>query len=163
MKQSDKLIELARRELPALADSLIVAVDGGYQAFGKYQIQRQGNVYTVQEQSVDRGTFGSTRSALSWCIADKYHQYDLALQIRQLDERSTWARECIETRTNLAKRSNPEFQTNISVKLQHRQAVKYQIDLELEKCVKKAKYLQNRGFTNDTQRTSPSGSRKTSR
>jgi hypothetical protein len=163
MKQPDKLIALARRELPSLADSLIVAVDGGYQAFGKYQIRRQGNVYTVQEQSVDRGTFGSTRSALSWCIADKYHQYDLALRIRQLDERSTWARECIETRENLAKRSTPEFQSNISVKLQHRQAVKYQIDLELEKCVKKAKYLQNRGFTNDTQRTSPSGSRKTSR
>lgn len=163
MKQPDKLIELARRELPSLRDNLIVAVDGGYQAFGKYQIRRQGNVYTVQDQSIDRGTFGSTRSALSWCIADKYHQLDLALRIRQLDERSTWARECIETRENLAKRSTPEFQTNISVKLQHRQAVKYQIDLELEKCVKKAKYLQNRGFTNDTQRISPSGPRKTSR
>ena len=163
MKQPDKLIALARRELPSLADSLIVAVDGGYQAFGKYHIRRRGTVYDVQEQTVDRGTFGSTRTALSWCIADKYHQYDLALQIRQLDERSTWARECIETRENIAKRSTPEFQANISVKLQHRRAVKYQIDLELEKCVKKAKYLQNRGFTNDTQRTSPSGSRKTSR
>lgn len=163
MKQPDKLIELARRELPALADSLIVAVDGGYQAFGKYQIQRQGNVYTVQEQSVDRGTFGSTRTALSWCIADKYCQFDLAVRIKQLDQRSTWARECIGTRENIANRGDKEFQANISVKLQHRQAVKYQIDLELEKCVKKAKYLQNRGFTNDTQRTSPSGSRKTSR
>lgn len=163
MNQPDKLIQLARQELPRLADNLIVPHDAGYRAFGRYQIERTGNLYRVLEHSQDRGVFGSTRTALSWCIADKYRQFSLAQQIRELDERSVWARENIEVRERLARRGSEDYKTLVFTKNQHRKAVKYQIDQELEKCISRAKYLQNRGFTNDTQRTSPSGPRKTSR
>lgn len=163
MKQPERLIELARQELPRLADNLIVPTDSGYRVFARYSVERQQNMYQVRELDEIRGTFGSTRTALSWCIADKYRQYSLAQQILELDERSTWARQCIETRERLANTGSKEFKNLVSVKIQHRRQIKYQIDQELEKCIIRAKYLQNRGFTNDTQRTSPSGPRKTSR
>lgn len=163
MTSSDKLLKLARQELPKLAGNLIVPHEQGYRAFGRYNIVPRDNLFLVTEHSHDRGCFGSTRSALSWCIADKYHQFDLARQILELDQRSTWAQECIQTRSQIAERSSETQKNLIAVKLQHRRAKKYQIDLELEKCIRRAKYLQNRGFANDTQRTSPSGSQKTSR
>jgi len=163
MTNSEKLLKLARQELPRLADNLIVPHEKGYRAFGRYDIVPRGSLFAVSENQLDLGEFGSTRTALSWCIADKYHQFSLAQQIKDLDQRSTWARECIETRSRISESAAQETKKVILTKLQHRRAVKYQIDLELEKCIQRAKYLQNRGFANDTQRTSPSGSTKTSR
>lgn len=163
MIRSQKLIDLARQELPALAENLIVQNEVGYRVFDRFDIVREDNLYSVSHNGQDCGKFGSTRTALSWCIAEKYQQYNLAIEILQLDQRSTWAKQCIETRENLARRGQNDFHNTVSTKLQHRRAVKHQIDIELEKCIKRAKYLQNRGFANDTQRTSQHGSTKTSR
>ena len=163
MTNSEKLLKLARQELPRLADNLIVPNHTGYRAFGRYDIVPRDNMFCVSENQLDRGEFASTRTALGWCIADKYHQFGLAQQIKDLDQRSAWASQGIEVRRQIAERADQETKNVILTKLQHRRAVKYQIDLELEKCIQRAKYLQNRGFANDTQRTSPSGSTKTSR
>jgi hypothetical protein len=134
-----------------------------YRAFGAYWIKPRHShteVWKSQEKIAD---FGSTRSAISWCIADNHKQYNLAQQIMDLDQRSKWSQETISQRNALSQQSrNTEFQNLIQIKLQHRKAQKRQIDSELEKCIKRTKYLQYRGFTNDTQRTGPSGNKKTS-
>lgn len=162
MKPEERLMSLVRQELKSIENTVIIPKDQGYLAFGIYQILPGRHSISVWHSDRKVGEFGSKRSAISWCIADKLRQFDLAQQIQDLDQRSTWSTETIEQRKKIADRSkNTEFKELINLKIQHRRAVKTQIDAELEKCIKRTKYLQYRGFTNDTQRTSQNGSKKT--
>lgn len=161
MTPTDRLLKIAEKELSNLADNLIIKTDRGYQAFGKYEIVKQGQRFLVKRKGIDITEFGTAKTAISWCVADKYHQHELALQIQRLDARSVWARECIDTRQRLAQQGSWEFRETLMAKIQHRIQHKYQIDQELEKYIKRAKYLQHRGFSNDTQRTSTHINRKT--
>lgn len=163
MKPEERLVSLVRQELQTLESAVIIPEEQGYRAFGSYTIKPQKHHTEVWKSQDKVADFGTTRSAISWCIADKHHQYALAQQIIDLDQRSKWSQETITQRNSLATRSrNSEFQSLIQTKLQHRKTQKRQIDAELEKCIKRTKYLQYRGFTNDTQRTGPSGNKKTS-
>ena len=46
--------------------------DGDFEAFGKYHIIPQNPGYRVLVNDDEQGFFNSTRSAISWCVADKY-------------------------------------------------------------------------------------------
>jgi len=164
MKPDQRLFHLAQQELEQLEPNLILKVGDTYTAFGKYAItNRNGAVEVVyQERSV--GTFCNTKNAISYCIADNRNLLNLARRIKELDSRLQQTENGINCRTAVKDRaSNTEMRDLATVKLQHRQTRQKWIKAELEKCIKSAKYLHLKGFSNETERTGRTASFKTNR
>lgn len=165
MNKQKKLEAFAQKEIVNLTDKLIVDDGrGGILAFGKYKIVPTNYKFIVDIKNQDPMTFGSRRSALSWCIADQHNQLNLARIIHVLDTKKHVLAADIHCRQTLAKRSKHEdFYEDVSTKIQCKIDRLEAVDAELEKCLNSAKYIQIRGFSNETARTGRSVANKTNR
>lgn len=154
-----------RNELRTVMPNFIWRNDhGDYELFGKYRIVSDRPGYTVYCQADAVGEFSSTRSAVSWCVADKYQNYNLARDILRTDNRLTYAANDIFVRMGVASRSKrPEFKESIDTKLETKVIRKKELENELTKYINLAKYLQQRGFDNETARSSRPTKNQTSR
>jgi hypothetical protein len=154
-----------RKEFPDIATNLIFQNESGdYEVFGRYIIKKEKNNYRVLCSATDIGSFGSTKSALSWCIAAKFSQYNLARDILKLDNKLSSLVNDITMRAALADRSNnvPFFET-VETKLESKIIHKKQVEQQLLKCVNQAKYYQQKGFNNENVRIGRDLAIKTSR
>ena len=143
-----------RSEFRGLADKTIYQDDEGYHAFGRYTISAESGGYRVFCSATDVGVFTSTRTALSWCIADKHRSYALARDIQHLDQKLGQIANDIAVRAAIGDRSvKPQFREDIEIKLESKIILKKQLELQLSKCVDQAKYYQQRGLDNETART----------
>jgi hypothetical protein len=150
-----KLKRWAERELQRNLDHLILEDDdGGLLAFGSYDIQRRDSVITVCQNSELLGEFGSRRVALSWCVAHHRNLYDFTQQIQVLDRQQRRLHQDLENENRRCNRAkNNWLHELITYKMQNKQQYLKNIENELEKCVRRAKYLQLRGSYNETART----------
>jgi hypothetical protein len=138
--------------------------DGVYEVFGRYKIVPEIYGFRVFCSATDIGTFATTRSALSWCIADKNRSYNLAREIKELDNKLSALNNDIAVRTALAERSRRwEFRDPVATKLETKIIHRKAVENRLAKCVGWAKYTQQRGFNNETQRIGRGQPNKTSR
>jgi hypothetical protein len=138
--------------------------DGAYEVFDRYRIVSESNEFRVFCSATDVGLFATTRSALAWCIADKNKAYNLARELHELDRKLTALANDIAVRSALAERSRRwDFRDPVSTKLETKIIRKKQVENRLAKCVSWAKYTQQRGFANETQRIGHSQPKKTSR
>jgi hypothetical protein len=144
-----KFVDIAEADLRKLKDDLVFVNGDECYAFGKYKIVTTDTVQ-VWEKNEYQGTFSSSRSAMAWCTASKFRCFQLAALIKQFDERLKMAQQAVETRKYRAKKADFVH----TAKLQQRLSEQFKAQHELEKYVSKAKYLQLRGFNNDTQRNS---------
>jgi hypothetical protein len=162
---TQELTKLFRKEFPDLSANLIWKNDAGeYEVFERYVISPEKHGYRVHCSATDVGFFSTTKTALSWCIADKYTHYNLARDILTLDNKLSSLVSDISTRANLADRSKqPLFRETIETKLETKIIRKKQVEQELTKCVNYAKYCQQRGFNNETVRTGRNQAIKASR
>ena len=165
MKLNKEIHRLFRAEFPEILPNAIWQnIDGSYEVFGKYQIVKENTRYRVFCAATDVGVFNSTKTALSWCIADKTHNYSLATELLLVDNKLGYLTDDINTRANLADRSTkPEFRESIGTKLETKIIHKKALENQLTKCVNLAKYWQQRGFNNETARTSRTAPSKTNR
>jgi hypothetical protein len=164
MKPDQRLFHLAQQELEQLEPNLILRVGDTYTAFGKYQIINNDGTVKVAYQDCDVGIFCNTKHAISYCIADNHNLLNLARRIKELDSRLQTTENGINCRTAVKDRTkSSEIRELAAVKLQHRQARQKWIKAELEKCIKSAKYLHLKGFSNETERTGRTASIKTNR
>ena len=86
--------------------------------------------------------------------ADKHKAYNLARDILILDNKLSSLTADITARATLADRSNnPLFRETIEAKLETKIIRKKKVETDLTKCVNWAKYVQQRGFNNETVRT----------
>ena len=154
-----------RQELRDVMPNVILPLDNGdYELFGKYRILLQRPGYLVMCYGTEVGIFNSTRTAVSWCVADKYKDYTLAQNILILDNKLGFITNDIQLRANLADRSRtPEFRESVGIKLETKLIRKKIVENQLANCINLAKYLQQRGFNNETARTGRSQPNKTSR
>jgi hypothetical protein len=155
MTQEQKLEAWAAREFPRAIHNLIVDdKKGTVLAFGRYRIeQRAASVQLYVDEEL-RLNFSDRRSALSWCVADKHQQLNLARRISQLDEQKLLITNDIDTRRVLLQRSrNTRYRDTVSTKLAAKMRHRASVLDQLEKCITQAKYIQIRGFTNETART----------
>jgi hypothetical protein len=137
---------------------------GDYELFGKYKIIPLKPGYQVYHSNQEVGVFSSTRTALSWCIADKYSNYTLAQELLTIDRKLELLKNDIFVRSAVADRSKrAQFREDISTKLETKIIYKKVLEIELTKCVNWAKYRQQRGFINETARTGRATTNKTSR
>ena len=91
---------------------------------------------------------------MSWCTADKYNYFNLSNMILVLDRKKQTLAADIYCRKTLGDRGKTEsFYEIINMKIQPKIDLYSSVIAELEKCVNQAKYIQIRGFNNETART----------
>lgn len=130
--------------------------DSEYQIFGRYKIiKKNNNTVQVWERGDCQQTFGSTRLALSWCIAEKFQKYSLANRISAIDTRLQYLKNDVNTRIQIAKQGkNEAFRNSVANKVETKLLRQKQLEKELTECVNLAKYFQYQGTLNETTRTS---------
>jgi len=163
-----KIQEYERALRAELKDILPNAIwrneNGSYSVFGKYRIDPERCGYRVFCHASEIGFFNSTKTALSWCIADKNQAYNTARNILELDTKLGAISADIAARTTIAEHSQQwEFRDVVGTKLETKIIRKKKVESELAKCVNWAKYCQQRGFNNETARTGRNQPNKTSR
>ena len=85
--KDQELEQLVRSELKEIMPNMIWRNDEGeYEVFGRYKIIPQRPGYEVWVHATCAGVFNSTKTAMSWCIADKYRNYNLAREILTVDK-----------------------------------------------------------------------------
>jgi len=153
MNKEQKLDRFAAREFKRNLDSTILKdQNDSYIAFGKYQLIPNKHQYEVRTINNDLiAAFGNKRIAISWCVADKYNQINLAIYIKNLDRKKQEMSSDIQVSKAQADRStNSDFVEVVLTKLQPKIEQFALLNNELEKCLNSAKYLQLRGFQNET-------------
>jgi len=155
MKQ-EKLERFAERELKRNMHAMIIEDDeGALIAFGKYRITSQTSGYLVSSWDRDIHCFSSKRIAVSWCSAENSNQYQLSNELLILDRKKQSLGADIHVRRNMGERGRTQdFYETVITKIQPKIDQYNLVSSELEKCVISAKYLQLRGFSNETARTS---------
>ena len=155
MNQDQKLERFAERELRKNIDKLIIEDDeGGLIAFGKYYVKSSKTQHTVSTWDREVHSFTSRRAALAWCSADKFNQYTLSNLILLLDRKKQSLAADIYLRRAMGERGRHElFYEIVNTKVQTKVDRYNSISAELENCVNRAKYIQIRGFNNETART----------
>ena len=165
MKSDQEFERMFRQEFKDITPNLIWQNGNGeYQVFGHYCIQPEKYGYRVLCGATDVGIFSHTRTALSWCIADKHKAYNTARELLLTDNKLTALTQDITVRAKIGDRSkDPALRETILTKLESKIIQKKQLENQLTKCVNWAKYIQQRGFENETARTSRNQPNKTSR
>jgi hypothetical protein len=150
--QDQKLERWAERELSRNLKHMIVDdQSGAYVAFGQYYLEPKSQGYSVSTWDRLIHVFSNKRTAISWCVADKYHQYNLANNIQVLDSKRQQLASDIHCRRAQAQQGRTEdFYETVNTKIQPKQELLDSVSAELEKCINLAKYLQLRGFSNET-------------
>lgn len=153
MINEQKLERWAEHALRRNIEKIIVPDDcGGYIVFGRYRIYPSDTRFAVSTWDYDIHTFGSKRAAMSWCVADKRNQVKLADDLINLDRKDQQLSADIHCRRSMANRGRHEnFYEIVNMKIQPKIDVYNQVHSELEKCINQAKYLQIRGFSNETE------------
>jgi hypothetical protein len=138
--------------------------DGEYEAFGKYRIVPQNPGYCVYIDEDEQGFFNSTRTAISWCVADKYEKYNLSRDLLMFDNMLATISNDIFVRAGVANKTrDPVVKESIETKLEPKILHKREIESQLNKCVNWAKYLQQKGFENEASRSGSATTIKTNR
>jgi hypothetical protein len=137
---------------------------GEYEVFGRYRIAKESVGYRVYCSLSDVGVLHSSRSALSWCIADKFCHYNTARELLQLDNNLHYLTIDIATRSAIANNNKTADQHEIILtKLENKILQKQEIENRLAVCINWAKYYQQRGFDNETARIGRAAANKTNR
>lgn len=155
MNHQQKIEQFAASQMQKNMHNLVLPDDqGNHLAFGKYRISSENQVcgvYNNNEELVAK--FSNRRTALSYCVADKFQRFNLALQIKSLDFKKQILSNDIASQRALADRSrNAAFREMVRTKLDQKIIQLKAVENELEKCVISAKYLQLKGFQNETAR-----------
>ena len=152
MNNEQKVERWAEKEIRRNLDHLII--DEGQQliAFGLYHLESVNQGWLVSDHDRAIHQFHNKKTAISWCVADKYKKFQLANNILNLDRKKQTLAADIHCRRALGERSsNESFYETVNVKIQPKIMQYNGVTNELEKCINQTKYLQIRGFSNETE------------
>jgi hypothetical protein len=137
---------------------------GGYHLFGLFDVEEQAGLTAVYRAGVKIREFSGMRLAVSWCIAEKFQQNLLSMEICRLDRDYIRLRDMQHTLTQITERikdRDRRFVARVKSEDNHRRL--QQVQGQLSKCVSRAKYLQIKGFNDEIARTRRTPSNRTSR
>lgn len=152
IKNQQKLERFAERELRRNMHSMIVPdEDGSLVVFGQFRLILAEHKYQVYNYTDLIGEFSTKKIAMGWCVAEKYRQLNLSRNIEILDRKRSILADDIACRQKQAERSqDASFTETVNTKIEPKIISLNSINRELEKCLISAKYLQIRGFNNET-------------
>lgn len=154
MNQEQKLDAWTQRELKRCIDKSILIDNGVIMVFGRYCIEPCGTRFRVSTWDKTIHEFSTKKTAMSWCTTDYQALYNLSNQILVLDRKKQALAADIHCRQAIGERGRTEsFYEIINMKLQPKLDQYLSVTAELEKCVNQAKYMQIKGFNNETART----------
>lgn len=136
--------------------NLIIKDNGVYYVFDAYTIAKLNNLtFTVAKSQRDPKKFSSLKSAISWCIADKFGQLDLAVKIHHLDCLRSDMLNDLQVRQELARKiTDRDRKEAVDYKIRFKKHSFELVEKQLSKCINLAKYWQIKGFNRDeTSRT----------
>jgi hypothetical protein len=149
-----RLEQVLSSEYDSAKQNLMFSTPEGYQVFEIYNITKTPNGALVRKNANSIIEFTSTKSAVSWCIADKYNQIRLADDIIQLDKTRRRLREdVLFSQVYTRQLRDVTVRETAALKLQVKQDSLRSTETGLEKCANLAKYWQLRGFSNEIERT----------
>jgi hypothetical protein len=149
-----KLEAILESEFDLIKHNLIYKDNDRYVAFNRYTIVPGPYSVSVSRHHNPIAEFTSLKTALSWCIADKYQQETLAQSILRLDGQcGRLAVDVALTQRSVPRIKNPEQRETVKLKLDHKKAILNLAQNRLEECTGLAKYWQIRGFNNEIART----------
>lgn len=154
MTLQDKLKKIILSELPALAKDIILEDNNKYIVFTDYVLEQKSGYFTVSYNNEFVGKFSSSRTALSWCVAERVKRINLSRRILELDTRKIQLDTDIDISKNTIQKSkSPEFKEIIRLKLSTKIERRDTVNSELLKCINSAKYIQITRTNNETGRT----------
>lgn len=163
-KAFHRLHDMVAQDLASLAPNTILPEGRGYLAFEIYTIQPEHGLWRVSKRGDLQAIMTSAKSAISWCVADKYHQHRLSTDIQDLDRQKLHLESDLQVREHLIRKKRLALGADAAeAKLATRRWRLQQIDERLAKCVNVAKYWQLRGFNNETARAGRTASHRTHR
>jgi hypothetical protein len=146
------LQQLAQEHLLNNTNSIVNSKDC-LQAFGCYTVSLKHNLYHIYKNRVLVETVCSRKSALCWCIADKYKIEALANSIKNYDQDLDRKNSEIAHYKNVLHADvSTERKSVIADRLFESVLKAKHIHKQLDKCVNQAKYWQQKGFNNETAR-----------
>lgn len=163
-KAIDRLRDIVAQDLDSLAPNTILPDGRGYLVFEIYSLQPEQGLWRVVKRRNHIADMTNLRTAVSWCVADKYQQHQLSTEIITLDQHKLLVESDLHAREALARR--PGLMTSsdaMSAKLATRRQRLLGLEQRLAKCVNVAKYWQLRGFNNETARAGRTASHRTHR
>jgi len=159
-----RLHDMVAQDLASLAPNTILPDGLGYQVFEIYSIQPSQGLWQVTKRGEPIALMTGLKSAVSWCVADKYNQHYLSAEIQGLDRHKLQISSDLQVREALARRKKLAITVDATeAKISIRRRRLQQIDERLAKCVNVAKYWQLRGFNNETARAGRTASYRTHR
>jgi len=165
-REQRKVQRWTEREARRKLHTMIIDDDrGGYVAFGRYQLRPEKTAVQVFiDNRLDQPEFSNKRTAISWCVADNYNHQKLAQIIHTLDQKKQdLLTEIQHGRARVHGSKSSQFRELVSTKLELKQTQFSKINDQLEKCLNLAKYIQLKGFQNETARTGRNFQNKTNR
>lgn len=155
MNPDQKFQRFAEAELLRNINKIIVTMDdGSIVAFGQYLLEPQPVGFHVRTRSESVHTFGSKRVAMAWCTYDRLGRYTDSNNVRSLDSKQQMLQadlECLRYKKRHAESEN--FKDLMQAKIDNKQHGLTRVRFELENYATRAKYLQIKGFKNETART----------
>ena len=151
----EKLEKFAIREMDHLAGIFMIKDDvGGYVMYDRYHLTPVPGRRTWQVVKFDQiiGEFETKRLAGAWCIADYYRQYKLEHELFFFN--SEYMKVCTkidQARAGLSR--DPERRDMQIARIMRDKDYKRHLENALDKLVSSAKYIQLRGFSNETERS----------
>lgn len=152
-QQAAALLQKLAQEHVLNDTNTIVSNQDYFQAFGCYTVYLKNNLHHIYKNRVLVETVCSRKSALCWCIADKYKIKALSASIKNLDQDLDRKNSEIAHYKNVLQADVPtERKSVIADRLLESVLKAKHIHNQLNKCVNRAKYWQQKGFNNETAR-----------
>ena len=154
MNKEQKIENWAEREIQRNIHRMIIDDGhGGYVVFGRYYMLSTNTGVEIQTRDRFVHCFANKRTAISWCVADHVNHLNLANQILVLDRKQQLLHNDINSRQLLGNKCRTEdFAEIVNTKMQPKVDQHVMVSRELEKCINSAKYIQIKGFNNETSR-----------
>ena len=146
-----KLQQIVETDFNQLKSNVIIAHENQYHVFDQYIIDKTPDkTYRVAKHRYVDKNFSTLPVALSWCIADKHQNTNLAYSIQKLDQDRVRITNDVFVRETLLKQiKDPERREITYIKIAAKKQGLKTVENRLAKCVSLAKYYQIRGFNRD--------------
>ena len=126
----------------------------GYEVFGRWQLIPRADQIAVLARGQMCAMFTDIKNAVSWCIAEKYHQHALAQEILNLERDLQRLTPSLATERWMCKNTqDPAKRIIMEAKTLETQRRWTTVSSRMQRCVWRAKYLQTRGFNDEIART----------